>query len=279
MATPPPETRQSSFFDWLRLPAFRLALAAGFILVLILSLGTVTLAAQDALPGETLYPVKRRVESVRLTLASEVRQDELQLEYLDRRVAELVLLVEREQQVPDALVQEIEVAYAAIAAEPEVWAASGAAAHVLDQLALLQTVAMEVEESPRLVAIFQASTLAYSQLGGVPAGLELPAIFLTATPTPTQTPTPTATATPTPTATATPTPTATATPTPTLTPLPTFTPSPVPTLPVSDPDQPPPDDEGGGVTPPRAYPTPGQPGPPDTPPGHDKPVPPPGKKK
>ncbi len=278
MATPPPETRHSSFLDWLRLPTFRLALVTGFIMVLILSLGTVTLAAQDALPGETLYPLKRQVESVRLSLTSEERQDELQLDYLDRRVAELVLLVEREQEVPTTLVEEIEVAYAAIAEEPEVWAQAGAAAHVLDQLALLQAVAADAE-SPRLVSIFQASTLAYSQLGGAPAGLGLPAIFFTATPTPTATPT----STPTATSTATSTPTVTATPTATVTPLPTLTPSPVPTIPVSGPgDVPNPgdeDDDGGGppITPPRAYPTPGQPGPPDTPPGQDKPVPPPGQ--
>ncbi len=62
-------------------------------LMLAISVSAAGAAAQFALPGELLYPVKRQLETIRLELASGAAHDDLLAAALDERVAELEQLV------------------------------------------------------------------------------------------------------------------------------------------------------------------------------------------
>jgi hypothetical protein len=78
--------------DSMRRLMFR-AVAAVLIAVIFVSGGTAW-ASEDALPGETLYPVKRFVEDTRLTLAtSQNAEIELRTEFAQRRLDEFKQLL------------------------------------------------------------------------------------------------------------------------------------------------------------------------------------------
>jgi len=83
------------------MPGFRLALPRGvfaFItLVTILGLlNTTAVAAQNSLPGETLYPIKRTVEKIQLTLTiDEVKKTEVRIQHAENRLTEAQAIVEQ----------------------------------------------------------------------------------------------------------------------------------------------------------------------------------------
>lgn len=82
-----------------RLPfafAFRLAPVAGLTaFFVLLSAGGVTYAAQGALPGELLYPIKRVAEEARIAIAlNQVSKTELRLEFASRRLDEVEELID-----------------------------------------------------------------------------------------------------------------------------------------------------------------------------------------
>ena len=71
--------------------------------------GGITLAASDSLPGDALYPVKLTGEDLRLSLASTAEsQVELALQFSDERVAEIEVLVDQGQPVPETVVARME---------------------------------------------------------------------------------------------------------------------------------------------------------------------------
>ena len=82
-------------FAWRRQPAFRLA---GALVALVLLLGTagVASASTEALPGDSLYGVKRGLERAALAISLGPAGDaELLLEQANRRIAEVEELVHR----------------------------------------------------------------------------------------------------------------------------------------------------------------------------------------
>ena len=68
---------------------------AALALILILGTGGTTVAAQQARPGDVLFPVERALEEVRLALAvNDTSRAALQLEFAEERLAELRSLIE-----------------------------------------------------------------------------------------------------------------------------------------------------------------------------------------
>jgi hypothetical protein len=63
----------------------------------------VTKASASSLPGETLYPVKRAVESGRLALVSDNGEPGLRVDLASRRLDEFKALLERDEVYPQAL--------------------------------------------------------------------------------------------------------------------------------------------------------------------------------
>lgn len=85
----------------LRRLAWRFALLLAFLLFFGGSIGT-ALAAQDALPGHPLYPLKLAIEDGRIALAADPqRQIDLLLEFGDRRIQEMNQLA-AQGQIPPA---------------------------------------------------------------------------------------------------------------------------------------------------------------------------------
>lgn len=83
------------------MPGLHLALPRGvfaFItLVTILGLlNTTAVAAQNSLPGETLYPIKRTVEKIQLTLTmDEVKKTEVRIQHAENRLTEVQTIVQQ----------------------------------------------------------------------------------------------------------------------------------------------------------------------------------------
>jgi hypothetical protein len=93
-----PATRRFSPYRSL----WRYAVAACLILALVVSAG-VTKVSASSLPGETLYPVKRAVESGRLALVSDNGEPGLRVDLASRRLDEFKALLERDEVYPQAL--------------------------------------------------------------------------------------------------------------------------------------------------------------------------------
>src|SRR5438874_12504490 len=88
------EAPRASRLGWSRVPALRPAVAAILVLALLATAGGV--AAASSLPGDSAYGLKRAVEEMQVTLASDdaVRLDTL-VTQSDRRLADLETLVAR----------------------------------------------------------------------------------------------------------------------------------------------------------------------------------------
>lgn len=71
---------------------------AAFLLAVVLGGWGVTAASASALPGEALYPLKRTVEQVQMSLAAEAQRAPLQAEFNQRRVAEIQTLLEQRRE-------------------------------------------------------------------------------------------------------------------------------------------------------------------------------------
>ncbi len=72
------------------------------IIVVIGMLNSTAVAAQNSIPGETLYPVKRTVEKIQLTLATnEVSKTEVQIKHAENRLKEAKAIVEQNAE-PDS---------------------------------------------------------------------------------------------------------------------------------------------------------------------------------
>lgn len=84
-------------------PAFRPStLAALCSVIIILGASGVSFAAQGALPGELLYPVKIATEKVRVATAqNDVQKTELRLEFAGRRLNEVQALINKGTATPE----------------------------------------------------------------------------------------------------------------------------------------------------------------------------------
>ena len=81
---------------------------ASFILVLALMLGgssAAVLAAQDSLPDQSLYQLKTIAEDLALHSAfRNLHRLQMELDYADRRVSEMLRLHERQQEIPESAI-------------------------------------------------------------------------------------------------------------------------------------------------------------------------------
>jgi len=224
--------------------SFARGLVSALVALAVVVGGVVGVSAQS-LPGDTLYPLARGLETIQLALAPVSQHPTLELQFLDRRAIEVQELIRRQRPVPPEIIAEISVAIEKMVEDQELY---GGTAVVEAHLALH-------EETLRLVTAqypeYRVATVAFESVAATRLSLQR---ILTPMPTPTiiiQTSTPTPTLTFTPTSTPSPSPTATLTPTPT--PTSTFTPTPTPTrmvrtsTPSPTPD---PASDQGGATPP-----------------------------
>ncbi|WP_162909215.1 DUF5667 domain-containing protein [Aggregatilinea lenta] len=221
------------------LRVLRLAVAACLVIFIFAVVGAAQ-ASTSSLPGDTLYPVKRAIESGRLALVGTNDEAALRIELADRRVSEFGALLGRGDVYPRALEE----------ASDQLWAAGrlldaghGDSAQlgpridtIAAQQAALATQAIpsaSVEVQTRLQTVTGDSTVLHELYGdGTPLILDAvateevtrePTEAPARTATASFTPTPTATTTPSVTPTATETATVTATSTATLTLTPTAT--------------------------------------------------------
>ncbi len=228
--------------DLLRPAAWQRAAVALASIVLIIILGRTTLVmASQSLPGDTLYPLKRTMESLTtlLTISEEERED-LRLEYIQRRQEEVRRVIAEHRPV-----ERLDFSGHILEIRGNTWRVDGhwvkvpssAQVEGSPKVGLWANVIAAAPGDGSLIAkhIVISETAPVGKITPPPTPTPTP----TATATPTNTPTSTATATDTPTATATPvppppptntpTPTATPTATPTSTPTPTATPTVTPT--------------------------------------------------
>lgn len=247
-ASPTRPARQNILFN-LFSGGFRLASGlATALLVLFLVGGTLSLAAQRSLPGDSLYWLKQTSESVRLNLTrNPIQREQLQETFRQRRLQEVELLLEqgRDAEVtiegrllaagPTAV--ELEGFTVEITPDTQINGQPAAGANV--------TVRAKVQDTGRLTALV-ITVVEPAPASPTPAPSPTPEPLPTATPQPTATPLP---------PTVEPEPgepagqtvdTLELTPTPTHTPEPTATPSPEPAQPAlaPEPAAPPPDDTG-----------------------------------
>ena len=229
------------FFASLRIPTLRLAVAFELILLLLLGSVGVIYAANQSVPGDVLYPVKRNTEAVWLGLTPERKQTDVRLALLERRVEEIQQLTIENQPIPGTLQAEVSQTFSDIAANPERWENAEALPHVKRQAEILAALSVAYPEVFFLSDVLQASLNAFEQLGGdvgilsIPPDLQPTPIINTPTTTPSASPTPT------------PTPTLTPSPSPSPvspTPLPTETPTVPPPTATQPPVDSPPDDDG-----------------------------------
>lgn len=197
------------------------ALAASLLLILFVGGGGAALLAQNSLPGDALYGIKRLTEAAMLLVGD---ADALQASFAARRLDEIEQLL--------ALGREAQVSFRGTisAMDDEQWVVAGLSLRVPPGIPGADDGIIGAE------ADVDARTTVDRQLVAIRITLDRATVPPpTPTPTPTATLTPSATSTPsvtasptsteTPTATATPTHTATATPTPTATRTPTRTPT------------------------------------------------------
>lgn len=180
---------------------------AGVLALMVVGAGVTTAAAESALPGQALYPVKRWVESARVALTANSSEAEaLRLSFAARRLSEAAALAQAAQ--PEAVAETL-AAYAAELGEAQRnWRTppAQAAALLAEQAALLEQL-----ESQPVARNLRALAEARSALREARAALEEvgqpPLTTASRTPTPTGTPVPTFTASSAPTLTASPVPT------------------------------------------------------------------------
>jgi hypothetical protein len=246
------ERRRRGFplLSWLRVGrAWATAAAATLVVALLLTAGTV-IAASGALPGETLYPVKRATEEVQFFFTWDVSARQALRERLDERRRQEIVQILGAGRTAEALV----FAGPVEKMEATLWQVGGLGVEVQpttviegqpqpgDQVQVVATAPGQGRLIAQRIKLLKAAPSApiLATATPTPSPTALPTVVPTSTPTllppppsptPTETELPTATPSPTLTSTPTPTVTATATRTPTHTPTdtPTFTPTPFPT--------------------------------------------------
>ena len=209
---------------------------AGFVLVFFLMNNVAVPVMADSLPGDLLYPVKRALESMELSLAtSDMNRADVYFTQASRRLNESQRLLTAEVIDEDLVLQAIE----NLTQANQLNVGGGDIQTRLDSLSTqitdhIEDVSLQDVTTAEMLNEQLSSNLPPPEEQSVseqsaPIVEDVPTATDTSTPSPTTTPTYTATATLTPTATSTPTHTATSSPTATLTATSTLTPSATPT--------------------------------------------------
>lgn len=218
----------------------RYAVAACLVIALVLTSAGAARASDDSVPGDVLYPLKRLIEQVRLSLVSTENEPDLRLELAERRLDEFETLLEHNKVDLNVLEDASTHLDRAMQLADEghgnpVLISQQAAALAQQKYTLIQQAMVMVEaETQQQLNDWVAETTAET-VENVPATVEDETVITlsplaTFTATPTLEPSATASLTTTPTASPTGTPSRTPTPTLTATPLPTFTAYPSATL-------------------------------------------------
>jgi len=116
---------------YFRIPRLALSLAA-VLVVLVFSFNGLIVTSAKTLPGDTLYPIKRVAETVRLQLTNNIEtKQQIEADYNQQRteeVLELLQLKRIEQISMEGKVQEI---------SPELWVVSGIKIHVTPETRII----------------------------------------------------------------------------------------------------------------------------------------------
>ena len=116
---------------YFRIPRLALSLAA-VLVVLVFSFNGLIVTSAKTLPGDTLYPIKRAAETVRLQLTNNIEmKQQIEADYNQQRteeVLELLDLKRTEQISMEGKVQEI---------SPELWVVSGIKIHVTPETRII----------------------------------------------------------------------------------------------------------------------------------------------
>jgi len=116
---------------YFRVPRLVLSLAA-LLVVLVFSFNGLIVTSAKTLPGDTLYPIKRAAETVRLQLTNNIeKKNQIEADYYQKRteeVFELLQLKRTEQISMEGKVQEI---------SPELWVVSGINIHVTPETRII----------------------------------------------------------------------------------------------------------------------------------------------
>lgn len=108
-AAPAPVTRPGwipLFAPWLNKKAVQVAFAFIMLLALFVGGNGIVMAAQDSLPGDSLYTIKTALEKVNLAMSlDKTKEAQLNLEYTQRRMVEFnrLLIEGRSADIPEAL--------------------------------------------------------------------------------------------------------------------------------------------------------------------------------
>lgn len=87
---------KNSQFGVLKLAFSKNMLAIITIVMMISLLNSTAVAAQNSIPGETLYPIKRTVEKIQLTLTlNEVKKTEVRIKHAENRLTEVKAIIEK----------------------------------------------------------------------------------------------------------------------------------------------------------------------------------------
>ena len=185
LSTAPGQKR--GFFSSLRIPTLRLAVAFEFILILLLGSVGVVYAANQSIPGDVLYPVKRNTEAVWLELTPERKQTDVKLALLERRVQEIQQLAFEDRPIPETLQEEVTQTFSDIAAHPEKWEQAKTLSQVKNHVEALGMLSETYPETTAFNEVLHISLTAFEQLGGDVGTLSVPpSVVLTPMPTPTQ---------------------------------------------------------------------------------------------
>lgn len=148
--------------------SFRSALSLLFVLLFLVSPVRIIAAAQDSLPGDSLYRVKRAEEHILLNSLPRYKQRDLRLALLERRISEVERLLEASAPVPDETLVELVTLFRTMRLAPVLWETSEDATALVADLeqyeTLLFTLALEHREVYGLREVYRASFYTREQL-------------------------------------------------------------------------------------------------------------------
>ncbi|MGD1991717.1 MAG: hypothetical protein PVI59_00860 [Anaerolineae bacterium] len=153
----------------LRRVALRPAWIAIFLAIaMCFSSFSVTLAAQQTYPNDTLYPVKRLSEDVWFSLAPQSARPRVALELLIRRVEEVEYLAQQQEQIPAPVLDQVDIHLRWIEqAERSTWEED--ALERLDyHIRALEELAAQYPENPQLGFALASCQRAYQSVSGQP---------------------------------------------------------------------------------------------------------------
>lgn len=147
-------------------PVFTLLLAIGFLG----GYGGVVLASGASVPGEPLYLIERKAETVWLSLTPSSRRCEVELVLLERRVYEAKALLDAGKPVPPGVLQEMEMLFLGVvdSADCHEVQASVILSHLLVYRQKIHALVLQHPAIWELEAVLEAANTAIIAFGGEP---------------------------------------------------------------------------------------------------------------